>query len=287
MWIIRYKPSKLIYYKAILFQGKRMPELPIFVVNLDGSDDRLSKISTALNAQGGSFTRISAYDGRKANQNDIPEYDFAGCRNYIGRDLNRGEIGCYFSHIFAAKQFLATGAKFGLVLEDDAELSTNAIALVKTLVAQQTKAPKKWFLCHLADPKMKFLSAIETFAVNDDRRTLYRAHYFPMTATALLWSRTGAQEFLNTCLPMQCPVDNFMRKWLITNDCGIAVQPPIFSTTGASSEIDRVANVNTRNKEKRVPFFGAKKARRIIGEKIKASRYLLCFRMRKFFSKQA
>ena len=109
---------------------------------------------------------------------------------------------------------------------------------------------------------MKFLSATETFAANGDERTLYRAHYFPMTTTALLLSRTGAQEFLNACLAMECPVDNFMRKWLITNDCGVAVQPAVFSTTGADSEIDRIASVKIRNREKRAPFLYAKKARR-------------------------
>lgn len=113
-----------------------MSELPIFVINLDGSDDRLSKIKTALDAQSFKFSRISAYDGRKVNPKDIPEYGSTAARAYIGRDLNGGEIGYYFSHIDAAKRFLATGAEFGLVLEDDAELSINSIELVNALISR-------------------------------------------------------------------------------------------------------------------------------------------------------
>ncbi|WP_366525747.1 glycosyltransferase family 25 protein, partial [Planktotalea sp.] len=37
----------------------------------------------------------------------------------MGRDVNGGEIGCYFSHIRALENFLETGAPYGFVLEDD------------------------------------------------------------------------------------------------------------------------------------------------------------------------
>ena len=47
----------------------------IYLINLDGSDERLKTATTCLSHQGIDFRRISAFDGRKIDPVGYPEYD--------------------------------------------------------------------------------------------------------------------------------------------------------------------------------------------------------------------
>jgi glycosyl transferase family 25 len=249
-----------------------MTQFPIFLINLDSSTERLSIASAALEKQGAQFTRIPAYDGRRTNPADVPEYSSAKTRAYMGRDLNGGEVGCFFSHIFAAQAFLETDAEYGLVLEDDISPTPSAIALTQSLIDWQSqKGAPDWQLCNLGNPRMKYLTWAGEIHAKEEQRTIFRAHYFPMTTTALLWTRQGAQAFIDTCTPIDCPVDHFMRRWFTRTDMGIAVQKPVFETTLAQSEIDISGLQKRRETSERSPLYGWLKAKRMYGDKIRAT----------------
>ena len=64
------------------------------------------------------------------------------------------------------------------------------------------------------------------------------AHYFPVTTTAILWSRQGAERFVSTGDTIYAPLDHFFRRWLSVSGRGLATIPPIFSPSGAESELD-------------------------------------------------
>ena len=62
-----------------------------FLINLDGSDDRLNSARAQLDQQGIAFTRVSAFDGRGLNLTEVRDYDEAHAVRYMGRKLKGGE----------------------------------------------------------------------------------------------------------------------------------------------------------------------------------------------------
>ncbi|MEH6644535.1 glycosyltransferase family 25 protein [Sulfitobacter sp.] len=244
---------------------------PIFLINLDGSSERLSAAHAALDRHGMSFERISAFDGRKLDPLTIPEYNSAEARRYMGRDLVGGEIGCFFSHVRAAEAFVATGAPFGLVLEDDMLPQPDAFELVQKVIDwQEARNTTDWYLANLGAQRIKITTAVATLLGSNGSATICRAHYFPMLTTALLWSREGAIAFLAAWQPIVCPIDNYARKWLIQSDMGIAVVPSPFTSSGAQSDIAPTGPTASRNLTGRTHSYQWRRNIRLIGAKLKA-----------------
>ena len=52
-------------------------KLITYLINLDGSDERLSSAQVQLEQQGITFTRVSAFDGRGLNLAEVSDYDEA------------------------------------------------------------------------------------------------------------------------------------------------------------------------------------------------------------------
>ncbi|KIC21043.1 glycosyltransferase family 25 protein [Leisingera sp. ANG-Vp] len=248
-----------------------MTDLSIFLINLDASPDRLAAATDAMAAQGTSFTRVSGYDGRKTNPLDVPEYDAAAMRAYFGRDMNGGEVGCCFSHIRALQAFVESGKPYGLIFEDDVSPAPQAMELTRALIEwQNERGTPDWYVANLGAERSKILSPVTTLRANGSEVVLYRGHYFPMLATALLWTREGACAFLEIALPLNCPYDNFLRRWLTANDMGLTTRPPLFRTTGADSDIDKSHTAKRRGTEGRSKNYGWLKAKRMWGDKFRA-----------------
>jgi GR25 family glycosyltransferase involved in LPS biosynthesis len=91
-------------------------KLLIQVINLERRPDRLAQISAELTRAGLSFETQIAVDG----QIDSYESEF----------ISKGAIGCSKSHINAMRRIVESKAEFGLILEDDATLSTELNQLV-------------------------------------------------------------------------------------------------------------------------------------------------------------
>lgn len=246
-----------------------MPTPPVYVINLDGSADRLASASAQLRAAGLTFERVPAFDGRGLSVAEFPDYAPAQARAYMGRPLRGGEIGCYLSHLDAARRIAAGSAPVGVVLEDDMALSPDAGALLLELADWASGQAGDWDLINLGPNKHKIYTNVLTLGSGD--YTVTRAHYFPMTTTGLMWSRAGAQAFVDTHATIFAPVDNFFRHWLTRTDRGLAIWPPLVRTTGAESEIDAAARA--RSREGRHPLYGLIKQRRLMVDKILALRH--------------
>lgn len=91
-------------------------KIPLFVINLDRRQDRLSKMAEA--AESGSFElhRVRAIDGRSATFTHSGDY------------VSTTEDACWRSHQLAYSAFLNTGAAYAVILEDDADLSSSALS---------------------------------------------------------------------------------------------------------------------------------------------------------------
>ncbi len=246
-----------------------MADFPIILINLDESTDRLKRITRALEAQDARFGRLSAFDGRGVPPETISEYDDADARRYMGRSLTGGEIGCFLSHLRAAKAVVESGSAYGLVLEDDALPLPEAIAQVRAFIAWQTaRGAPDWYVANLGALKTKIASTAGVLHIGENTTQIQRAHYFPMRTTALLWTAPGARAFIETCLPISAPVDNHLRHWLAPLDMGLSVVPPLVSTTGAQSEIDTAGKGVCRAKINRGALYQLRRVRRLYGDKI-------------------
>ena len=235
------------------------------LINLEDSIERLARAQAALDTAGIPFLRVSAYDARQKNPLDIPGYDEKKSLEYMGRKLKGGELGCYMSHLECAKLFLASGAQYAVVLEDDMSIAAKDAKQVIQDALEWLQAQNfEWYLINIGAQKRKIFTLINSF----DGHQLSRAHYFPMTTTGLIWSRAGAEAFICSYNPIFAPVDNYFRHWLTDNNKGLSIYPPLVIPSGAESDID--GSSSKRKTTGRSPWHGLLKQRRLWSDKIKA-----------------
>lgn len=246
-----------------------------FLINLDGSDARLARASAGLNAAGLAFTRIPAFDGRGKAPEDLPRYNPDVAQRGFGRKLVGGEVGCFLSHIRAAEAFLASDATYGLVLEDDLTVPTDAAATLEALLNTLDKgaAVTPWQVMNLGRSARRVLTPLG-FVTPAHR--LIRAHYHPMTTTAILWTRQGAQAFIDAVATrIDMPVDNWIQNWASTSDCGLSLDPPLFPAADGDSEI---GGASQRKGGARGPRYYLRKQTRLWRNKLRALRHAAQFR---------
>ncbi len=134
-------------------------------------------------------------------------YDRSRALRFYGRALTGGEIGCYLSHIGCARRFLASGAAFGLEIEDDVAARRGSVEVVHQLIDWLKSHPEiAWDVINLGKAPKKFRTPLVSLA----DRTLFHAYYFPTSAFALLWSRDGATRFLAVAEQIYAPVDHIL-----------------------------------------------------------------------------
>lgn len=214
-----------------------MARLDTILINLDDCQERLDSATVVLQDLGLAFHRLSAFDGRGVPVRDLPNYDGDAALRAIGRELTGGEVGCYLSHVMAAEQFLRGDATFGLVVEDDLGAAPEAAQTLRALLEWLEGHPElDWDLANLGATSSRHFDTLLGF---DHPNRLRRAFYFPMTTTAILWNRRGAERFLAVARPVFMPIDHFLRHWVATTGRGLAMQAAILPAGGMASIIDQ------------------------------------------------
>lgn len=92
------------------------------VVNLNRSPERWKAIKTQLDRLQIPVERLEAVDG-KLLPDEVVGNLTSSVHFSMGRELERGEIGCFLSHRKCWERLLDTNEKYALVLEDDLILS--------------------------------------------------------------------------------------------------------------------------------------------------------------------
>lgn len=196
-----------------------MQRVPVFLINLDRSTERLARMAFRLEHVGFEWTRISAIDGAAALQAGCPDYDEAAAIKVGGRALRPGEVGCYLSHLEAARQVAASGCDWGLVLEDDANLPADMALRLDALISELSDDIDLVNLSRRPRHRISVLSP---------RIGLVHAHYFPVTTTALLWRAEAARNFCEAGRPIRLPVDVFLQEFMTRSGRGAAyLLPPV------------------------------------------------------------
>jgi glycosyl transferase family 25 len=187
-----------------------MDRLQTWVINLDRAPDRLERISRQLQRLGLPFTRLPAVDARALTPAQRAALDEAGYRRKHGMAPLPGELGCYLSHVEAMRRFLAGGADFALVLEDDVLLHDSLPAVLHGLMQQAGRWDMvKLSAVHSGTPQPVLeVAPGHRLAVMLSRCT---------GSSAYLLNRRAAQAYLREpggLLPMQLPYDHvFDQGW--------------------------------------------------------------------------
>ena len=247
-----------------------------YVINLDGSDRRMGEICAELDREGLAFTRVAAVDGRNREASSFHQYQPQRAVSFLGRELLSGEVACSLSHLACVTRFLASGERYALVLEDDSVMEVGFATRVAEIVRVLEQHPSlDWHVVHLSSPGLKLstpLAGIGDFS-------LHHAHYFPLRTTAMLWSRAGAQAFVNLPPVIFAPIDLFFRYWVTRTGKGLAASPALALDRMGVSEIDNQHGKLKRHGGYRGIAFFLRKQRRIGVGKLVAFRQLLLLRL--------
>lgn len=238
-----------------------------YVINLDGGAQRLESVKRMLSSFGMEFERVSAFDGRKLELDQVDDYDAGRAERYMGRSLVGAEIGCYRSHLAAAVRFLESDAKYGLVFEDDVLLRCNPIALLEEALPILESVDPDWLLLNIGANKSRITGPISDHDIGGHQCSLVAAHYFPMMACAIVWSREGARQFVENHDRIFAPVDNYFRYWLTRAGHGYAFWPAPITTTGAESQI-AASDGRMRSRYGRKWHYAISKQKRLLEDKL-------------------
>ena len=197
-----------------------MRNLPVLVINLDQSSDRLTFMRQQAERVGLEFERISAVDALDV-PDDLASY-FAHIQTGTLPIVDDGAVGCYASHLKALRRFEQTDAPAALILEDDARLPENIVQVLDELIAA---LPAGWGFVHLSRLPMH---AFKPIAVLPRGRRLVRYSRMPPGAAGYLISRVGAAKLLNKSILRFWAIDTDIRRpWVFGHDAYGVIPPPI------------------------------------------------------------
>jgi glycosyl transferase family 25 len=213
----------------------RWTDLHAEVITLDCNRERWNRIATDLEAAGLPARRLSAVDGRNRSAESFESYGDAEARRMMARPLLGAELGCYLSHLRFLESFLSSGRRFGLVLEDDAHIPADAADRLRRVLAVLSDATH-WDVMNCCAAPRRFSRVIGP----DRAAGVSRAYHFPMRTTAVLWSREGAQRFLDDHQGIVRPIDLDLRAFVGASGRGLALRRPLFPPHSLVSTIGGV-----------------------------------------------
>jgi len=91
-------------------------QIPVFIINMDHSTDRLQQISNRLGELGLTFERVPAVSGKMLTATEKRQVNPK--RSWL--QLNDEDIGCYLSHLKAIRLVADRELQRAIILEDDA-----------------------------------------------------------------------------------------------------------------------------------------------------------------------
>ena len=224
----------------------------------------MSKFNEAFGGTNLKVERIAAVDGNLINIKSFAD-DYL-CRKEMGRSIQPGEVGCFLSHKKALESFLSTDSKYAIIFEDDAIPVDDFKATLESVIEKFLQNNKKTAAINLGALDFKYSSQVMPIKNN----LLRCAHRFPMLATAVLWTRSGASRFLEHASSVTMPYDNFLRFLFSGTNNVFSIQPPIIHSSGIQSDIEARNESIRRSTQNRSKYYFFIKQRRIFRDKLRA-----------------
>ena len=184
----------------------------LFVINMDGSVERMANIGEQLNSLCVQYQRVSAIDGRKLSESEFNRLTYPlthiGSKVKFTRELTKGEVGCFLSHKLCWEKLLTSNEKWALILEDDVVISPHAGRYLKC----DDWLPPDVKLCQLNSPcELKWGRIGKDRKEVDSNITLVQPIYpTPVGGFAYFISREAAFEAVKLSDKFPAPVDDFL-----------------------------------------------------------------------------
>ncbi|SNY90486.1 glycosyl transferase, family 25 [Cohaesibacter sp. ES.047] len=176
----------------------------IFLINLDRDADRLDYMNGELAKRGFSAERIPAVYGLDMPQRLKPF--FLDEQAEIDSAMNRGEVGCYASHLEIMHRIVEDGIDEPVcVMEDDLEFHDGFAAMAEN----HTKLPGDWEIVRLSNPPK---AAVKPIAFLSDGLQVVKYWRVPNNTGCYLINRSGAEKFLSYRTLRKRPVDEDLRR---------------------------------------------------------------------------
>lgn len=203
-----------------------------YLINLERAKDRLAYMDAQLTRLGIGYERVAGIDGRALTP-PIAGFDPLGYRLMHGRRFHAGEVGCYLSHMKAIRAFLASGHDYALILEDDARLPDDLMAVI----ARAIEEDRDWDLLRLSTVNTGWRVPYRRL---DDRHDLAIALTRDKGAGAYVINRRCATRFLERLDPMRLAWDiAFDLEFLHGLKAAFVVPPPVDQNTGKETQIQQ------------------------------------------------
>ena len=200
----------------------------IFLINLDRDADRLDYMTAELARRGFTAERIPAVYGL-----DMPETlksYFLDASGGIDSAMNRGEVGCYASHLKIMQRIVEDGIEEPVcVMEDDLEFHDAFAVMADAL----DRLPEDWEIVRLSNPPK---AAVKTVSELADGLRVVKYWRVPNNTGCYLINRAGAEKFLTYRALRKRPVDEDLRRpWEHGLKTYGLVPPPVTSNIFDSS----------------------------------------------------
>ncbi|WP_114008185.1 glycosyltransferase family 25 protein [Cohaesibacter intestini] len=174
------------------------------VINLDRDADRLRYMFEELHKRGFKPERISAFLGTSIPDDLKPH--FLTENGDIDSAMNKGEIGCYASHLYAMQQILAQEEDEPVcIMEDDLHFDSSFAHLPQIV----TELPEDWEILRISNPAKAYYDTVKTW---QGIGALVRYWRVPNTAGAYVMNKAGARKFLTYQILRKRPIDEDMRR---------------------------------------------------------------------------
>lgn len=183
-----------------VLSGVVFPGLQVVLINLDRSVQRRQAMEARLEHIGLAYTRLPAVDGSAQWGEILSQVDIEAFERNVGRDILRGEVGCYLSHLKAWRQLLESQDETLLVLEDDVVFGEDFVGALELALAHRDA----WDLL-----KLNKIRAQQPVCQRKLGR--YSLNAYIGTATgmgAYLIQRHAVQHLLPAMLPIRRPIDH-------------------------------------------------------------------------------
>lgn len=189
-------------------QSPTAESLPIFIINRAKDTTRRQAMSERLDLLGLKYQFFEAVDGHSFDAHNVPEYDGNRRRQYFGRDLTSGEIGCLLSHRAIYKMMIEENVEHALVLEDDTIFQPNFPEVLSTVL----EGDLQWDILRFLNATKILQSPHRLLNSLPSGHNLYSIQATPGGAYAYILSKHAAKRLLEHTERNWLPID-MMHGW--------------------------------------------------------------------------
>lgn len=172
-------------------RGDENLENNIWIINLDKSIDRMSKIKDNFNKYGIKYNRFSAVYGKNVSNEYIEKNVNLLCKKML---CNYGIIGCASSHKYLWKQLINSNEDFYIIFEDDIEINDKTFYIIKKIIPYLKK--KEFDIDYLSLNCLNFGCSIQKTEFTIDEYKFGKP-YMPLQTSSYIITKDGAKKLLD------------------------------------------------------------------------------------------